>query len=50
MNFHLRMNQVEMKCTTSACQMMAPELQVENKELGCECERHIFKKIIFKKN
>jgi hypothetical protein len=30
------------KFTPSTCQMMAPELQVEKKELGCECERHIF--------
>jgi hypothetical protein len=30
------------KMYPSACQMMAPELQVENKELGCECERHIY--------
>jgi hypothetical protein len=42
MNFHLRMNQVENKCLPSDCQIIAPELQVENKERGCECEGHIF--------
>jgi hypothetical protein len=39
---NLRMNQVEIKCTRSTSQMMAPELQVENKERGCEYEGHIF--------
>jgi hypothetical protein len=44
MNFHLMMNQVDMKIIPSACQMMAPELQVENNELGCECEGQRFQK------
>jgi hypothetical protein len=30
-------------------QTMAPELQVENKELGCDYEGHIFKIQKFKK-
>jgi hypothetical protein len=34
MNFHLRINQVAIKCTPSTCQTMAPQLQVDNKELG----------------
>jgi hypothetical protein len=34
------------KMYPSTCHMMAPELQVENKELGCEYERDIFLKCI----
>jgi hypothetical protein len=48
MNFYLRMNQLEIEFTPStlhACQMMAAELQVKNKELGCECEGRIFKNV-----
>jgi hypothetical protein len=53
MKIHLRMNQVEIKkctSTSSACQTMAPELQVENKELGCECEGRILKKVHTREN